>query len=421
MQVIMKLALTLASFGLASAQTVPPSRDSFYTVPANISAYSPGAVIAIREVKTTVVVSGIFLKQAYQVAYRTNRTGGVADLTVATVWVPTRKENETKPPTLWMYSTAEDSTNLDCAPSWGFVSGSNSNNTNLVASEGSIAVSNALDRGYYVVTPDALGSKSGWLAGETEGYAALDAIRATFNSFSLPSNTPVAIYGYSGGAHTAVWAASLAKSYAPSLNITAVAYGGLPTDLRAVVQQINKGPYSWLAAAGFFGLANAYSSLNQYFISNYNAQGRSNATAFRTPGYCAGNQNQAPENQYVDYTKMFNVDVLASGTPLSNVFAGNSLLKTINANAPPAPKMLRYQFHGSVDDIIPVATAQEYVKEQCAQGANIAFELFNGDKHAQAGIDGGKRARYFTYDVLDGSVGPVTCGQPWGKMTPPGL
>jgi hypothetical protein len=408
MLVAFKVLLALASAAAVTSQAVPPTSDPFYAVPANIATYSLGTVVAnrIRQVNTNVMDIPNNLKQAYQIFYRTTRTGSIADGTVATVFVPT---NPKVPAKIFVYSTAEYSTNLDCAPSWAFVNNSNSTNAELVKFEGSSAVSDALNRGYYVVTPDALGSKSGWVAGHTEGWATLDAVRAIIKQWNLPSNAAVALYGYSGGAHTTVWASSVAASYAPDLNIVGAAYGGTPVDLRAAVALINKSPNAWLAGAGFFGLANAYPTLNQYFESQYNAFGRANATLFRTPGYCAGNS----KSPGTDYLRMFNTDVLAPGTLFSTIIDNESLLSTSSKLPIAVPKFPRYQYHGQVDDIVPFAPAQQYVDEQCAKAADIAFEVVPIANHVGAALVNFGRAKNFAFAALDGTLAPITCGKPY--------
>jgi hypothetical protein len=406
MLVAMKTILALASAAVVTSQTIPPSSDPFYAVPADIATYGPGTVVAnrIRPVDTNVM--SFAPKQAYQIFYRTNRTGSIADGTVATVFVPTKPKAPAK---IFVYSSAEDSTNLECATSWAFVDQSNSTNAAIVKVEASSAVSDALNRGYYVVAPDALGSKSSWLAGQTEGWATLDAVRATIKQWNLPSNTAVALYGYSGGAHTTVWASSVAASYAPRLNIVGAAYGGTPVDLRAAVALINKSPNAWLAGAGVFGLANAYPTLNRYFESQYTALGKANATLYRTPGYCAGNS----KNPGADYLRMFKTDVLAPGTVLSTIIDNESLLSTSSKLPIAVPRFPRYQFHGQLDDVVPFAPAQQYVNEQCAKAANIAFEVVPIANHVGAALVNFGRAKNFAFDALDGTLASITCGKPY--------
>ncbi|KAF1827594.1 lipase [Dissoconium aciculare CBS 342.82] len=410
----MKLFLALAAPMVVLAQAKSPSFDSFYKVPSDIAAYPVGTAVGnrIRPVNTSLTLTtnaGNPLKQAYQIFYRTSSTGDVADGTVATVFVPV---NAKLPAKILSYQTAEDSANLDCAPSWALVNGSASTNADTVKLEGSAVVGNALRQGYYVVVPDALGSKSGWLAGRTEGRACLDGIRATIKAFNLPRCTPTALYGYSGGAHITIWASSLAATYAPQLNITGASYGGAPVDLRTTFNSLNKGFGAWLAGAGLFGLANAYPSVNSYFTSKYNDLGRANATLFRTPGYCIN--NRAQDGVSKDYLGMFTEDILANGTVFSTVFDNESLLATSSELAVPAPKFPRYQYHGRNDEVVPFAPAQQYVNEQCGKGAQIAFEVLSGT-HPEAGVNGINRALKFAFAALEGKLSKITCGQPWSS------
>jgi hypothetical protein len=405
MQITMKLLFALMPLAMVSAQTDTPTNDPFYSVPANIASYTAGTVILnrVRPVNTT--IDSPRLQAAYQIFYRTNVTGDVADGTVATVFVPT---NPKTPAKIFSYQAAEDATNLDCATSYALVDGSSSKNTAIQKLSQQV-ISNALSKGYYVVASDAEGSKSAWLAGVTEGRACLDAIRATIKQWKLPTNTSVALFGYSGGAHTTVWASSLAASYAPKLNIVGASYGGTPVDLRAAIQYLNGGFYSLLSLAGLFGLANAYPTLNDYFVSVFNGNGRSDDAHFNTPGYCTS--DKLATGIYINYLKFdFTEDILAPGTVASEIIDDESLLSTSSTLAIPVPKFPRYQYHSRKDDVVPFAPAQQYVDEQCKRGANLAFKAYASGNHVDTGFNT-TEALMFTTAALEGKLTKIVCGQ----------
>lgn len=223
-------ALLLAAF--ATVQALPhslkaraisypdPTIDPFYKAPSNLASYKPGQVIRSRSVVTTITEN---VKSSYQVYYRTTNTQNQASGTVTTIWEPT---NARSPPQILAYTVYEDADALDCNPSWTFVN-SSAQGTGAGSTDVPIYIKWALENGIYVTVPDDYGPRSTFIAGFEEGMAALDGMRAIKNFYKMPKKTPVAVTGYSGGAHTTAWAANLNAKYAPDVNITGVAHGKL--------------------------------------------------------------------------------------------------------------------------------------------------------------------------------------------------
>lgn len=84
----------------------------------------------------------------------------------------------------------------------------------------------------------------------------------------LSPASPIAITGYSGRAIASGWAAELAPSYAPGLNIVGVAFGGPPTDYAVLHRWLNGGLGSRLYLAASAGLAGEYPELLQFDNAN---------------------------------------------------------------------------------------------------------------------------------------------------------
>ncbi|MCB9389370.1 MAG: hypothetical protein H6512_07280 [Acidimicrobiia bacterium] len=91
----------------------------------------------------------------------------------------------------------------------------------------------ALRRGWTVLTVDWTGPQSSFADLESSGRLILDAISAAidFEPAGLSSETPVALWGYSGGALATLFAAELQPSYAPNLKIVCAAAGGGGVDV----------------------------------------------------------------------------------------------------------------------------------------------------------------------------------------------
>ena len=73
----------------------------------------------------------------------------------------------------------------------------------------------------------------------------------------VEAGAPVLLWGYSEGGRCAAWAAEHQPIYARDLTLVALAAGGVPTDLAAVVEAIDGGPYS-VSAWPSSGLAHAH-------------------------------------------------------------------------------------------------------------------------------------------------------------------
>ena len=100
--------------------------------------------------------------------------------------------------------------------------------------------------GWVVTTADYEGPNSAFAAGRLEGRSVLDSIRATtaFGDLGLQAGAKVAMWGYSGGAIAAGWAAALHKTYAPEINLVGVAHGGTPSNLFALADNLSGSLYA---------------------------------------------------------------------------------------------------------------------------------------------------------------------------------
>lgn len=350
------------------AQYPDPNDDPFYSVPANIGSYSNGQVIQSRSATTDIGNANNAL--SFQLLYRTTNTSNQADATVATVWIPAKPAS---PPKIFSYQVYEDATQLDCAPSYNYLSGLEQPGKATVILDTPIIIGWALQQGYYVVSADHEGPKAAFIAGYQEGRAILDGIRALRNFKDLPSSSAVGFYGYSGGGHATGWAVNLADSYAPDVNIIGAAYGGLPASTRDIFNFLNGGVFAGFAVAGVSGLGQAYPELEAFVEPRLNAKGQEALKKFRSRGFCIG-QVVTNENFVDIYTLVNDSNILNQPIP-SEVLAKETLLQSQASYTVPVPKFPRFIWHALEDEIVPFIPAQKYVQEQCAKGANINWNV----------------------------------------------
>ena len=379
-----------------------PNIDPFYAIPANASSYANGAVIRSRPVDTNIALN---VGQSFQVLYKSTNTKNGSDATVATVWTPSKPVS---PPKLFSYQSYEDSVQLNCAPSWAFVKNTASANTAITSLDTPIYIEWALGQGYYVVASDHEGSQAAFIAGFQEGMAALDGIRAAQKQVGLPANTPVVLFGYSGGAHATAWAANLAGPYAPEINIVGAAHGGTPIDARNLFNFLNKGIFAGFAGGGLVGLMNAYPELNDYVLANVNDDGRTRIQQYRAPNYCLA--NVASGAPFVDFLSLINVaDPLNQPIPKA-VLARETLLSDVSSVGVSVPKFPKLQFHALLDEIVPYADELKFVGQQCARGANIQFQTLPVAEHITGEIFGIVGAIIFIQQAFQGTTPKVLCG-----------
>ena len=142
-------------------------------------------------------------------------------------------------------------------------------NGNLSA-ESSLALAE-LAQGYDVVIPDAEGPDSEYIVRGMEGHATLDSVRAVdrFAPAELGgAKTPVGLIGYSGGASDTTAANELQPSYAPELNIVAVAAGGVPVANQETVQYLDGSVGSGVLMSTAIAINRAYPQLDLYSLLN---------------------------------------------------------------------------------------------------------------------------------------------------------
>ncbi|SNX85889.1 probable lipase precursor [Melanopsichium pennsylvanicum] len=380
-----------------------PNDDSFYQNPANIATYANGQIIQSRNVVTDIGNNN--KADSFQLSYRTTNTQKDAVANVATIFIPSKPAS---PPKIFSYQVYEDSTQLNCAPSYNYLTGFDEPNKVTTSLDTPIIISWALNQGYYVVSSDAEGQRSAFIAGYEEGMAILDAIRALKNYKSLPKDTETALYGYSGGAHATAWAVSLSASYAPDINIIGAAYGGTPTSAKDTFNYLNKGLFAGFAVSGVSGLALAHPDMESFIEPRLNAVGQQVFQKVRSRGYCI--VQVSTNNNLRDVYTLVNDTNLLNEEPIKSILALETLVQAEASYTVPVPKFPRFMWHALPDEIVPFQPAADYVQEQCSKGANINWNVYPIAEHVTAEIFGIIPALDWLGKVYSGNAPKVACG-----------
>lgn len=241
--------------GHASLSAVTPDDEAFFTPPDPLPAGEPGDIVRSRPALAgPPTAQG--LAEAWQVMYLSTDALGAPTTATGMVIVPRGGDPTTMP--IVGFGPGTHGPAFRCAPS-GMVD------------EGGFyeqsALNDMLRAGYAVALTDYQGYRpepeSSYIVGHAMGPALLDAVRAAarLDEAGLSADAAVVLRGYSQGGGAALWAGELQPSYAPELDLVAVAGGGVPADLVQVALPLEGGAGFGFLLTSLVGLDNAYPEL----------------------------------------------------------------------------------------------------------------------------------------------------------------
>lgn len=208
-----------------------------------------------------------------------------------------------------------------------------------------------------------------YTAGRSQGQAVLDIVRAAqrLHAAGLSAKAPVAVVGYSQGGQSAGWAAEIAPTYAPELNIKAFAVGGPAADLRRVADANDGGPNMSLVIMAGIGLDAAYPDLN---LANHLTTAGKAAYEDLTRDDCAS------EGQYGGHTLD---EYVTPGLLDRPDWAARLAQQKLGSRTPTAPVLL---YHSNGDEILPVDQSVALASAWCAKRADVTFWQTTTGGHA---------------------------------------
>ncbi|RSN67258.1 MULTISPECIES: lipase family protein [Actinomadura] len=399
----MGIALTATALQAPAAAAppafAPPAEDPFYTPPRPLPDGRPGDVIRSRPSLFTLdpfgraPVDGV---TSTQVLYRTQDAQGDPIAVSGTVLVPEKEWGGPGERPLVTYGVGTRGLGDACAPSYTLTQGLDYE---------MFFISDALNKGWAVAVTDMQGLGTPGLhtyeVGRAQGAAALDMARAAQR---LPgtglAGSPVAAMGYSQGGTTAGWAAELAATYAPELDLKGVVAGGVPADLRAVAANLDGNLFAafmFMSAAGYDA---AYPELDLASFLN---------DAGRTLMETASDTCIASVDGIATFgeTAFKNVGDFTTSDPLATPqwqarLDGNRLGST----APGVPVL---QTQAVYDQIIPFEQADTLHKAWCAKGANVTWKTYTIAEHATGMLWSWPDAVAFLTDRFAGKPAQGNC------------
>ena len=345
-------ALLLVSITLSGT----PRPDAFYTAPADVPA-EPGQLLRSEPFDRTVPDGA----HASRILYTTTTHDGAATTASAIVVEP---DTEGEHPVIaWAHGTTGYATG--CAPSLlaePFVAG---------AMPGLDA---ALAEGWAIVATDYAGlgtdGPQPYLVGEGEGRSVLDAVRAAQQLDGHRLAAATVLWGHSQGGHAALWAAGMASSYAPELELLGVAAMAPATDLPAFLDGMADSVLG--AVFGSFALAayaDAYADVER--------------DAYVRPG--ARILLQEMERRCLtDLGTLVSLatSIVADQPVWAQAPGGGALGERAAENVPTLPiGMPVLLAQGGSDSLITPAIQDAYVAARCAEGQSIDYRTYAGYDH----------------------------------------
>jgi hypothetical protein len=396
----------------AAADVPEPKDDPFYAAPSGIELVPPGTVLRSREVDVSlaqVPLTGIRFR-AYQLLYRTGDVNDRPVANVTTLIVP-----DGAPPSggrqLVSLQDAENSLDPNCAASYqlrvGEQAPSGQRNGNLMVEL--TALLPELAAGRVLVIPDVLGPEKGYIVKLVNAHMTLDSIRAaeSFEPAGLAGRaTPVALFGYSGGAFETAATNELQPSYAPELNLVAVVAGGVPVANLANIRFID----GTLATGTLMAVAEAIDRAfpEMDLFAALNESGRAFAEKIKTG--CASSIFAAPLARFDGWTTE------------PNYFGRANVRAVLEANqlghaTPTAPT---FYYNAVKDEIVWIAPLDALVEEYCAAGADMYYVRDPaGLEHIQAAGNFIAAALNYIEARFAGAAVPTTCGLPGNAVIVP--
>lgn len=334
--------------------------DPFYTNPASIPD-TPGKVLNFRAI--TFQPAGVPLPNpAWQIQYVTRDVQGRPIAAIATVVKPMGPSVSGKP-VLVSFQHAYDSLGAQCTPSQTAL-GSTNNQTNMAETLEFLPAVQTL--GWTVVIPDYEGPRHAWGANRLQGQATLDGVRAALNfePLGLNKNTPVGLWGYSGGAWATSWAAALQPQYAKELNLVGSVAGGTPVEfLNLMKNKEGTGQFNFLFSA-IMGMAREYPEI----LAPDTLTEKGLQVTQQLKDACVGvpkDGSTIPKAKLTDYVK--GEDPYSSPAFINVAKAVTLLDQDI------FPTTDIYMYHEVNDELVLIEGADKLVKLWCERGVPLSY------------------------------------------------
>ncbi|MFD3745329.1 lipase family protein [Nocardia sp. NPDC058633] len=343
-------------------RAVLPDQDPFFAPRPGFESLAEGTILRWRPVELAAFGLIGLKAQAWQLLYRTTDLNGMPEASVTTVVAPMGGVSPGAP--LLSFQCAIDAISPRAFPSYALQRGSRAIGTFTHVEL--LCFADAMSRGWAVSIPDHEGMLGAWGAPREPGYRALDGIRAAlaFEPGGLDPSAQVALWGYSGGGLATAWAAEMAPSYAPELDIVGAVLGSPVGDLVSTFHRLNGGLHAGLPTLVVAALRRVYPAFAELVDTHFSDEGRA----------VLDKAAQSTTAAAVLRLARYNVD-RHTGTPIAELLAMEAMLAVfadlaLGDRAPAVPLLVVQAVH---DQIIAVADIDALVQRYREHGAHVTY------------------------------------------------
>lgn len=370
-----------ATAGTSGACSDPDA--AIYRPPVSASA-APGEVVACRAVDSLPMVGSGTPFHAWKVQYGSTDGHGRKDVVAGTVIVPREawQGPGERPLVAFVPGT------LGIGPQCAF--------SKQLAGEYQDAyegpnIAALLKAGFAVAATDGAGYLDGqvhpYVSGADAGHAVLDVVRAASRlpGSGVSPEAQVGIWGYSEGGSGSLWAAQLAKSYAPEVKVAGVASGGVPGDLKQVGNSLNGGAFAGFLVDAVIGLSVTHPDMPFDGLLNDTGRGAiKDAESLCAVGTVARFTGAHIENYTKDRLTLDQLYALhgPDGTTWGEVADTNKLGVGVGRSGSGARYEIGFpvlQYRGLLDEVIPADTGQGTRRAYCDAGVATQWTSYAGD------------------------------------------
>lgn len=377
-----------------SSSPIAPSLDPWYTAPADFSDYAPGAVLRLRSAAANLTDVVGNCSAAYNILYRTTDSRYNASWAVTTLFVPEPLASATNDNSaLLSYQIPYDSADVDSSPSYALYSSPPAD------------IGLALGQGWYVNVPDYEGPLAAFTAGVQSGHATLDSVRAVLETgFGLSSSVRYALWGYSGGALASEWAAELQVQYAPELNFSGAALGGLTPNVTSVMNSVTGTGFAGLIPSSLLGVLTQYPEAESQLLSVLKTSGQYNKTTFLSAS------NMTLVQAILTFEGQTIADYFVDGeadlnTTMEQLIVDSDGLMGYHG----VPQMPLFAYKAIADEVSNITDTDALVDKYCEVGARILYQRNTRGGHSVEAQNSDAAAFFWLSNVLNGVTVPSGC------------
>jgi pimeloyl-ACP methyl ester carboxylesterase len=235
-------------------------------------------------------------------------------------------------------------------------------------------VDQALARGWVIVATDYVGlgtpGPHPYLIGQGEARSVLDSVRAARQMPQLTLQHETVVWGHSQGGHAALWAASLAPSYAPDVNVVGVAAIAPASDLHALVEEVRNTLEGRVLGAY---ILTAYSEIYSDVSFDHYVRPAARVLVRETANRCL----DIPEAIPSVVTTILSRQPIYAVTPL-----GGALGRRLAENTPIGPIKVPLLIAQALDDhLVLPAMQRSYINRLCDSGQSVEYRTYRSRDH----------------------------------------